>query len=467
MPKRNLVLLCLLSLACLLAWAARDRGGRGRLYGEVTRKIGRMYLEPVDEDVLFGGAMEGLFSRLDEHSGFVAAAGRPIEADPAGEFAGVGLELTTDGADRFLTVTTPLVGSPAWRAGIAAGDRILAIDGQPTDTMRLKEAVATLRGSAGSKVTLDVAPPADDPTETLDESGNVTATRSVALERAVLRAEGVGGDRRRADGSWDWTIEGEQGVAIMRIGRFGQHTLEDLDRAIAEIAGTGQPAGLILDLRGNPGGLLSVAVEVCDRFLDQGVLVSTRRRPTAGTRPLPATSDQLDVRRATPGAVFRDVPMAVLVDGLTASAGEIVAACLQDHGRAVIVGSRTFGKGTVQSIVPLSDGRSVLRLTTSEYLRPSLANIHRRPDDADDDRWGVSPDHGYEITPTGETLEAVRVWRLRRDAVPRHPAAFPFPSPDVVALDDPGALLPRHVDPVIGRALSAIESRRSLADAAR
>ena len=465
MPKRNLVLLCLLSLACLLAWAARDRGGRGRLYGEVTRQIGRMYLEPVDDDVLFRGAMEGLFSHLDEHSGFLpGATGRSSETDPAGEFAGVGLELTAAGADRCLTVTTPLVGSPAWRAGIAAGDRILAIDGQSTGEMRLKDAVAMLRGPAGSKVTLDVAPPADDPTEILDEEGHVTATRTLAIERAMVRAESVGGDRRRADGSWDWTVEGEEGVAIVRIGRFGPHTLDDLDRAIEEIAIAGQPAGVILDLRGNPGGLLSTAVDVCDRFLDEGVIVSTRRRPAAGTRPLPATTDQLEVRYATPGAVFRGVPMAVMVDGLTASSGEIVAACLQDHGRAVIVGSRTFGKGTVQSMVPLSDGRSVLRLTTSEYLRPSLANIHRRPDDTDDDQWGVSPDAGHEITPTGGTLEAVRVWRMRRDAVPRHSAVVPHPSDVIVADADPAAMLPRHVDPVIGRALSAISTHRARAD---
>jgi carboxyl-terminal processing protease len=468
MPKRNLVLLCLLSLACLLAWAARDRGGRSRLYGEVTRQVGRMYLEQVDDEALFHGAMEGLFNRLDGQSAFVAGHREKDPADEsAAEFAGVGLELTCEVPDRFLTVTTPLVGSPAWRAGLAAGDRILLIDGRPTREMRFKEAVAALRGPAGSKVTVDIAPPANDVAETFDDEGHLTATRSLTLERTLMRAETVGGDRRRADGSWEWLVEGEEGVALVRIGRFGPQTIGDLDRAIEEIGAGGPPAGLILDLRGNPGGSLAVAIDVCDRFLDEGVIVSTRRRPAVGTRPLPGTTEPLDVRRATPGAALREVPMAVLVDGATASAGEIVAACLQDHGRALIVGSRTFGKGTVQSTVPLSDGRSHLRLTTSEYLRPSLATIHRHPDHSDEDSWGVSPDRGFEIAPTGATLEAVRGWRMRRDAVPRHPAAEASGLEALRAGEGSAATIPRYVDPVIGLALSAIESRRALAEAAR
>ncbi|MEI8318813.1 MAG: S41 family peptidase, partial [Planctomycetia bacterium] len=154
-----------------------------------------------------------------------------------------------------------------------------------------------------------------------------------------------------------------------------------------------------------------------------------------------------------------------IVDGLTASVAEIVAACLQDNGRAVVVGSRTFGKGTVQTAVPLSDGRHALRLTTAEYLRPNLAPIHRRPHDPDTQAWGVSPDRGYELTPTGGILEVVRDWRLRRDAVPRHPAAGAIESEAVAGDADPGssALWPRHVDPVLGRAVAAIGARRALA----
>ncbi len=465
MPKRNLVLLVLIAIASLLAWAARERGGRGRLYGEVTGHVGRMVLEPVDDEALFRGAMEGMFAQLDEHSAFVAVdSGR---SESTAEFAGVGLELTAEGRDRIPAVITPLVGSPAWLAGIAAGDRIVAIDGIATDRVRLKDAVAMLRGPAGSRVVLDIAPPDGDPTEVSDEAGNITATRSVSIERAVLRSETVCGDRRRADGSWDWFLEGEEGVMLIRLSRFSPHTIDDLDRALTEIAAVGQPAGVILDLRGNPGGLLDAAIEVCDRFLDDGVIVSMRRRPADGTRPVPASAERLDVRRATPGAILREVPMVVVVDGVTASAAEIVAACLQDHGRAVVVGSRTFGKGTTQTTVPLSDGRHALRLTTAEYLRPNLAPLHRRPRDPDAQTWGVWPDRGYELTPTGETLEAVHDWRRHRDAVPRHPAVVANGDRPVAdsEREDPSALWPRHVDPVLGRAVAAIGARRALAGA--
>lgn len=468
MPKRNLVLLCLIAAACLLAWAARDRGGRGRLYGEVSGHVGRLALEPVDDETLFRAAMEGMFARLDEHSSFeTTSPGRDPPADPAGEIAGVGLELVGGGRDRLPTVITPLVGSPAWRAGIAAGDRIVAIDGVATHGMRLKEAVARLRGEAGTRIVLDVAPPAGDREESSDETGMITATRSVSLERAALRAETVRGDRRRADGAWEWFIEGEEGMALLRLSRFSPQTVEDLDRALAEIAAVGIPAGLVLDLRGNPGGALEAAVEICDRFLDDGVIVSLRRRPAAGTRPVRGASEHLDVRRATPGAVLPGVPMVVMIDGLTANVAEVVAACLQDHGRAVVVGSRSYGRGTIQTEVPLSDGRHTLRLTTAEYLRPNLAAIHRRWQDPESTEWGVRPDRGYELDPTGSTLENVHDWRLHRDVVPRHPAATGVEADaggDAVA-EDRSSRRPRQVDPVLGRALTALGARRALVEA--
>jgi carboxyl-terminal processing protease len=212
-------------------------------------------------------------------------------------------------------------------------------------------------------------------------------------------------------------------------------------------------AVLVLDLRGNAGGLLSSAVEVCDLFLDDGVIVSTRGR--AARDPAVAGDDAaaLDVRRATRGAACADLPMAVLVDGLTASAAEVVAACLQDHGRAVVVGSRSFGKGSVQSLLPLSDGSGLVKLTTSEYLRPSRVNIHRRSDDDENAAWGVSPDRGCEIMPTGRQIETLQAWRRMRDVVPAkggRSVVPPAPS---------HAVLPRHVDPVLAKAVDALRER--------
>lgn len=430
MPKRNLLLVFLTTVVCILAWMARDRGLHGRQFGEVMAAIERRHLEPVNPDLLFGAAMEGVFSKLDEHSAFIVDEEREaLDAALDQEFGGVGLELAIDERDGTILVESPILHSPAWRAGIAAGERILAIDGISTRGMKLKEAVAALRGPPGAAVSITVGDQA----------------RVVPLEREIVRTESVLGDHRRPDGSWDWFVEGEPGIVHLRITAFGEHTLEDLDRAIAAIGAAHDPRGVILDLRGNPGGLLTVAVEVSDRFLDEGVIVSTRgREASSGDR-----TAALDVRRAKGGSVFAGVPMAVLVDGLTASAGEIVAAALQDNGRATVVGSRSFGKGTVQSIVPLSDGRSLLKLTTSEYLRPSKANIHRRDGDAE---WGVSPEPRNEINPPAQTLETVKAWRAARDVVrvPNAPADLPVTS-------ESAAVLPRHVDPVIARAIDVLK----------
>jgi len=181
-------------------------------------------------------------------------------------------------------------------------------------------------------------------------------------------------------------------------------------------------------------------VEVCDLFLDEGIIVHTRSRRSNDAE----AAATLDARRATAGAKLSGVPIVVLVDGLTASAAEIVAACLQDAGRARVVGNRTFGKGTVQSIMPLSDDRGLLKLTTSEYLRPSRAAIHRQSGDGDDAVWGVSPDVGYEVSPTAEVIARVASWRRLRDAAGKVPAAF-------VARG-----LPRDVDPILARGLEAL-----------
>lgn len=444
MPKRNLVLLCLLALACMLAWAARRSAGHARLFGEVAGHVRRAYVDPVDGDQLLRGALEGMFSRLDGQTSILAADEARVAPDTSGAaFAGVGLDVTLDD-DRRVVVMTPVVGSAAFAAGIAAGDRIVAIDGVPTAGMRLRDVVAALRGEEGTAVVVDVAPPSGDAAESFDERGEPVAARTVPLVRGAIRPETVLGDRRRADGSWSWYVEGEDGTALLRVSGFGPGTVDDLERACAEIGAAGRPRALVVDLRGTTGGAVATAVDVGDRFLEDGVIVSTRRRS--------ARSQTIDERRAAPGALFPGVPMAVLVDGLTSGAAEIVAASLQDAGRAIVVGSRTFGRGTAHSLVPLSDGRTVLRLTTAEYLRPSGAPLHRRPHHTDTDVWGVSPDPGGEITPTGSTLETVTAWRTRRDAVPRHDAV-----PMAAAEASPHTRLPRAVDPVMARALVVLE----------
>jgi len=446
MPKRNLFVLLVMIAAGGIAWLAREHTRHGRRFGEVLAAIDGAYIEPVDRQALFDAAMEGVFSRLDEHSALVTGAGRRrLEAALDQEFGGVGLELAEHAASRELEVVSPVFGSPAWRAGIAAGDRILAIDGSATREMPLPEALRRLRGATGTSVAIVVDAAADEPHEPRPR-------RALTLVREVVRTESVLGDRRRADGSWDWEVEGEPGTWLVRITSFGDRTVEELRRALDAIsdrraAAGAAAAGLVIDLRGNAGGLLSAAVDACDLLLDDGVIVSTRGRAAAA-----AGDVAVDVRRAGRGAALAGTPIAVLVDGLTASAAEVMAACLQDHGRAVVVGSRTFGKGTVQSLLPLSDGSGLVKLTTSEYLRPSRANIHRRADDDASATWGVSPDAGCEIMPTGRQIELARQWRRTRDAVP------PVGRSLSVAVATHAAL-PRQVDMTLALAIDRLRPR--------
>lgn len=438
MPKRNLLLVSLITAISLLAWLARDRGRQARQVAEVVAAIDRAYLEPVDPDELAAAALDGVLAKLDAHSALVdGVARRELEATLDQEFGGVGLELVA--APEGIVVHSPVAGGPAWRAGVRAGDVILAIDGADTRRLTVRDAVSILRGDVGSAVVVDVRRPNGAGGIDGAEAADI---RTLTLTRESVRTDSVLGDRRRPDGTWDWLIEGEDGIAIVRITSFGDRTATELDAALEAIAAVAGLRGLVVDLRGNPGGLLTAAVDVCDRFLDDGVIVATRRRG-AGNGMV------VEPRRATSGSVLAGVPMAVLIDGLTASAAEIVAACLQDHGRAVVVGSRSFGKGTVQSMLPLSDGRRLLKLTTAEYLRPSAAGVEPPVTGT---AWGVSPDAGRAIDVTGQALATLQAWRRRRDA-----------APSAGREAGPGATgsagdLPCRIDPVLAAAVRAIAS---------
>jgi carboxyl-terminal processing protease len=441
-PKRNVILLVVICLVSLAAYAAREQSAAGRRFGEVLALVESSYLDRVDGDALFESAVDAAIGKLDEHSAYLRGDGRrDLEASIDQRFGGVGLELSIDEAAGVPVVVSPVVDSPAWRSGVRAGDLVEAIDGEATRGLALKAVVGRLRGRVGEKVVLRLGTPTERAAATLDPGAadGTLARRDVVLVREEIRTESVLGDRRRADGSWDWMLEGVPGVALVRITAFGERTADELAAAADAIEATGGVRGVVIDLRGNPGGLLSAAVEVCDAILDEGVIVHTRSRRDAAT-----PEAALDTRRATAGARFSGVPMAVLVDGLTASAAEIVAACLQDAGRATVVGSRTYGKGTVQSILPLADDRGLLKLTTSEYLRPSRANIHRRRGDGEDDAWGVSPDADCEVTVTAESRGRLQAWRRSRDAVAGAASAAVRPLP---------AGLPAEIDSVLARAL--------------
>jgi len=392
--------------------------------------IDARYVDEVDRRELFEAAMEGMLNSLDEHSAYISPEEyRHWQISLDQEFAGIGIEVVLDPETKRLTVLSPLIGSPAYKAGVRAGDAILAIDGTDTEGMTLQNSVKIMRGKAGTTVRVTVLHKGDEkPVE-------------FVIARAVIKIDSVQGDTRNEKGKWNFFLEKNPRVGYIRITSFGQQTRERFRKALK--FDDHAVDGLILDLRGNPGGLLTVAVVVCDMFLDEGVIVTVRGRDGRVENEYRA--------RVGKTIVPKDLPVAILVNEYSAGVAEIVAACLKDHGRAVIVGRRTWGKGTVQTLIPLEGGRSRLRLTTADYWRPSEKQLHRKLDATEKDDWGVKPDRGLEVKLTEE--EAVKVLQQRRDR-------------DVVRKDvhgiappDDGEKPELFDDPQLRKAIEYIESK--------
>lgn len=433
MSRRNLLLLCLVIPTCLLTWAARDRSGWGQRFSAVMRRVDRQYIEPVEPEQLFSAAMDGLFASLDPHSRYVDAASyRTLKPTLDQASAGIGVEIAVTESSAEVVVIAPVADGPAWQAGLVAGDRILSIDGQPVTGLSLQQVAEQLRGAAGTSLCLEVVPQ------------TTNAARTVTLTRQPLTVASIQGDRRLADGRWNWWLEGEPGIALIRVARFGERTSGEIAAVLTSLHDDQSPSGLVLDLRGNPGGLLEAAVAVCDLFLEAGTIVTTDDRRQRSAQ---------QTREASSGDLLAGAALVVLIDDLTASAAEIVAACLQDHGRATIVGSRSYGKGSVQTLLPLAGSTTAIQLTTSEYRRPAGPPIDRLSAAAGNLLWGVIPDVGYALTPTREQLDRWRAWRQDRD----RPAAARSRAPQAT-LADPAVSLPRHADPVLARGLRAFSA---------
>jgi carboxyl-terminal processing protease len=363
---------------------------------EVLAYIQNGYVDEVSEKELVQAAVEGMVSRLDPHSMVLRPeAYRSMRDETTGEFDGVGIEVTqvSDG----LVVVAPLADSPAERAGILSGDRIVAVDGTPTRELPLGEATRRMKGAAGTPVKLTI------------ERAGLKEPRTFTLVRDHVRTTSV-----------DWRVlDPAAGTVWVRIHTFQDRTDRELRQALdgARKELRGEIQGLVLDLRNNPGGLLDQAVKVADRFLREGVIVSTEAR---GKKP------EVEVARAKD--TEPDYPMVLLVNRGSASASEIVAGALQDHGRAVVVGTQTFGKGSVQSVVELEDG-SALKLTVARYYTPKHRSIQER---------GITPDVPVADTPeregapTGPTERDLRQ-HLVNEQSPARPAT-PHPGGENVAV---------------------------------
>ncbi|MBL9124747.1 MAG: PDZ domain-containing protein [Planctomycetaceae bacterium] len=355
-------------------------------------QVERNYVKDISRRELVEAAIQGVLSKLDPYSNYISPGDlTKFRTSVESQFGGIGIQIRTD--DQGLQVVTPLVGTPAYRAGLQAGDRILEINGQSTSGLSTEKAVEQLKGEVGSEVTLKVQP--------VDKS----EPRVVKVAREVVHIETVLGDTRKNDDHWDFFLDREKKIGYIRVTSFSRDTAGDIRDALSELKNQGLQ-GLILDLRFNPGGLLTSAIEVSDLFIPSGRIVSTEGR-----------NSEPRVWEAHAPGTFEGFPMAVLVNRYSASASEIVAACLQDHQRAIVVGERTWGKGSVQNVIEMEGGKSALKLTTAGYKRPNGKNIHRFPDATEKDEWGVSPNDGYEAKlSNGELRELVEV-RHDRDIV--------------------------------------------------
>ena len=336
-------------------------------------------------------AIKGVLLKLDPYSNYI----NPDELDKFrsnvdSQFGGIGIQVGMENGQ--LKIISPIVGSPAYREGLQAGDVITEIEGKSTDNITLDGAVTQLKGESGTSVTIKVRSPDNK-------------EREVKLTREIVQVDTVLGDLRKEDDSWEFLIDKENKIGYIRITAFSRETTEALEIALEELKEQGMK-GLILDLRFDPGGLLTAAIEIADLFISEGRIVSTKGRNTE--------ERSWDAHKA---GTYEGFPMAVLVNRYSASASEILSACLQDHKRAVIIGERTWGKGSVQNVIELEGGRSALKLTTASYWRPSGKNILRTEGSKE---WGVDPNPGLEVKVDGDELRKLVAFRRDRDIVQRH-----------------------------------------------
>lgn len=361
-----------------------------KVLADTMDQVERNYVKDISRRELLEAAIRGVLEKLDPYSNYISPEEiNGFKTAVENQFGGIGIQI--DVRHGRLIVISPLVGSPAYRAGLQAGDVIVEIDGQSSADIDRDEAIRRLKGEAGTNVEIKlVHPPRSE-------------QRKVTIQREIIHIETVLGDRRDDRDQWDFMLDHDKKIGYIRITSFGRDTFRDLRAAMKELEKQ-KLRGLIMDLRFNPGGLLASAIEVADLFLTEGEIVSTAGR-NSPKRSWSARKPE----------TFEGFPMVVLVNRYSASASEIVSASLQDHKRAIVIGERTWGKGSVQNVIELEDGKSALKLTTASYRRPSGQNIHRFPDSKESDEWGVMPDPGYEIKLGDEELGRLIADRRERD----------------------------------------------------
>ena len=418
MPRCNLLWLTGMGCLSLFLWAVAQgsivpprgplqfvKGFPGKdddyegfgLMVDVWRTVRQNYVDEVDAtrsrefwENAIGAGVHG----LDSHSGFISAKEyEEFNKQSEAEFGGVGVQIHPSADGKKLKVISPIVGSPAFRAGIKPGDEIIKVGGKDVEDLKADAAAKHIQGKPGTNVDLTVVRP---------WTGK---TFDVTLTRELIEIESVLGDQRDAHQKWDWFLSKQDGIGYIRLTGFTQKSAKEMKLALEELKKQGVN-GLILDLRRNPGGLLRSAVDIANMFIPEGLLVTVDGR----------THPKEEYKADPKNVILPSTPLVVLIDENSASASEILAAALQHYERATILGKRSYGKGSVQNVFPLENGKTALKLTTAKYTPPSGKNINRTSRSRDPkEEWGVVPDVKFE--PTDIERDDFYLWRYDRDIV--------------------------------------------------
>jgi carboxyl-terminal processing protease len=439
MSRSNLVWLLLVPAAVALGLAVTASAPPPdkdyqlvRTIVDVLAEVDRNYVNELSdaqkkklvEDMINGG-----LGRLDPYSEYFNEEElSAFETQSEGQFGGIGILLAQDPKVPYLKVESPMPGTPAYNAGVQADDLILKVEGKSTENMTIAEARKLIKGPPGTQVTLTIL------------HDGASKPEDISLTRAVIELHPVTGVARNpADPTrWEYLIDKDNKIAMIRLLSFNEKSDKELRAAVEQAEAAGAKA-LILDLRDNGGGLLNQAVSVADLFLDDKVIVSTKNR-NGGGRSWSATPND---------TIFGAKPMAVLINRGSASASEILAAALQDHKRAAVVGERSYGKGSVQKVFNLPEGKAAVKLTSEKWMTPAGKNIHRETTAKETDEWGVRPDPGLEVKLTDEDrLAFLKHWR-QVDLIKK---------PGSTKDSTPGTEKP-YKDPVVEKALEHLRGK--------
>ena len=360
MPTRNVMIITAAMLLSIICYSKVPQNQYARFYERATKELGERYVQEVDQEKLFQGAMTGMMATLDEHSNYLPPRQfEGLDAILNQEFGGLGIQIERLEESTELRIITPVLGSPALEAGLQSGDIIVKIGEQFTKDLPEDESLNLLRGAEGTSVELSV------------RRGNEPDLLDFQITREIVRTSTLRGFQRQKDGQWNYRLPSPDGDYLyLHVTDFGQRTTQEVRQVIESAEEAAGYEGIILDLRGNGGGLLLSAVSICDLFIDQAKVVEVQYRDES--RNVTYSSDAATTLDATK-------PMVILIDRDSASASEITAACLQDHERALIIGERSYGKGSVQDVVVLdtSGDNHAIKYTVAHYVRPSGRNIHR------------------------------------------------------------------------------------------